>query len=129
MKIAVFRNSWLTSLATLLIIPGALFVIVGVLTALGINGPLEAVKPTAEKLGIKDPPGFNITSVVLFGPMIALLLVVFQFTSLEWKIMRDEFSVRFSFYKRPFPIVVALSSIAVLAMLSIYMFVENCNCH
>ena len=129
MKIAVFRNNWLTSFATLLVMPGAFFVIIGVLSALGINGPLEAVKPTAENMGIKDPPGLNITSVILFGPVVAFLLVVFQFMSMEWKFTRDEFSLHFNFYKRSFPIAVAILSVAVLAMLFLYMVAENCNCH
>jgi hypothetical protein len=129
MKIAVFKNNWLTSLAALLVIPGAYFVVVGVLSSLGVNGPLEAIQPFAEKLGIKDPPGFNITSVVLFGPVAAFLLVVFQFMSMEWKFTRDEFSLHFSFYKRSFPIMVALASVAVLGMLFLYMVAENCNCH
>lgn len=129
MRTAIFRSNWLTSLALLLVIPGAFFIVIGVLSALGIDGPLETIKPTAEKWGIKDPPGLNITSVILFGPMVAFLLVVFQFMSMEWKFTRDEFSLRFSFYKKPFPIVVAVASVAVLAMLALYMFGENCNCH
>jgi hypothetical protein len=113
----------------LLVIPSAFFVVIGVLSALGNNGPLETIRPWAEKWGIKDPPGLNITSLILFGPMVGFLLVVFQFMSMEWKFARDEFSLRFSFYKKPFPIIVAVTSAAVLAMLALYMFVENCNCH
>ena len=129
MRTAIFSSNWLTSLALLLVIPSAFFIVIGLLSALGNNGPLEAIRPWAEKWGIKDPPGLNITSVILFGPMVAFLLVVFQFMSMEWKFSRDEFSLRFSFYKKPFAIIVAVTSVAVLALLALYMFVENCNCH
>ena len=129
MRTAIFRNNWLTSAALLLVIPGAYFVIIGLLSAFGIPGPLEAIKPFAEKLGIKDPPGLNITSVVLFGPVVALLLTVFQFLTLEWHVAKNQFSLRLEFYKRWFPILVAGVSIGVLAILFLYMFLENCNCH
>jgi len=129
MKTAIFRNNWLTSLAVLLVIPAAYFIIIGVLSELGINGPLEAIQPLAEKWGIKDPPGLNITSVILFGPMIAFLLTVFQFMKLEWRLTKEEFFIQFSFYKKWLPIVVASASVAVLAMLFFYMLGENCNCN
>ena len=129
MKTAIFRNNWLTSLAVLLVIPAAYFIIIGVLSELGINGPLEAIQPLAEKWGIKDPPGLNITSVILFGPMIAFLLTVFQFMKLEWRLTKEEFFIQFSFYKKWLPIVVASASVAVLSMLFFYMLGENCNCN
>ena len=129
MKTAIFRNNWVTSLAVLLIVPAAYFVLIGILSEFGINGPLEAIQPVAERWGIKDGPGLNITSVIVFGPMVGFLLTIFQFMSMEWKLTRDEFFLHFSFYKKWFPIMVALTSGVVLALLFFYVAVENCNCH
>jgi len=128
MKIAIFRNHWLTSLALLLIIPTTYFILIGVLSQFDINGPMEAIQPFAEKWGIKDPPGLNITSVILFGPVLAFLLTIFQFMKMEWRITKEELFVHFTFYKRWFPIVIAAASVGVLAILFFYMLGENCNC-
>ena len=128
MKTITFKNNWLTAAGLLLVVPTAYFILIGVLSAFGISGPLEAIKPFAEKLGIKDPPGFNITSVILFGPMVAFLLTIFQFLKIEWHFSKEEFLLHLSFQKRWFPIMVAVASVGVLAMLSLYMFGENCRC-
>jgi len=128
MKTAIFRNDWLTCLALLLVLPAAYFVLIGVLSEFGINGPLEAIKPLAEDWGIKDGPGLNITSVILFGPMIAFLLTVFQFMKLEWRMTKEELTVHFSFYKRWFPVLVSAASVVVLGLLFLYVGAENCNC-
>jgi hypothetical protein len=128
MRITTFKNDWLTSVASLLVLPAACFILIGVLSEMGINGPLESIKPLAEQWGIKDGPGLNITSVIVFGPMLAFLLTVFQFMKIEWRLSRDEFFVQFNFYKRWFPIIIAAASIGVLAMLFFYVAVENCNC-
>lgn len=129
MRIMTFKNNWITTTALLLVLPSAYFVVIGVLAASGISGPLEAIRPFAEDLGIKDPPGLNITSLILFGPVIAILLTAFQFMKLEWRITKEEVFVQFSFYRRWFPILVTAASAVVLGFLFLYMFLENCNCH
>lgn len=128
MRTMTFKNNWLTSIAVILILPAAYFILIGILSEMGIYGPLESIKPLAEKWGIKDGPGLNITSVIVFGPMMALLLTVFQFMKIEWRVTREEFLLHFSFYKRWFPIMVAASGIVVLGLLFFYVAVENCNC-
>lgn len=128
MRTITFKNNWLTAAGLLLVLPTSYFILIGILSSLGINGPLEVIKPFAQKLGIKDPPGFNITSVILFGPMVAFLLTIFQFLKIEWRFSKEEFLLNLSFQKRWFPIMVAAASVVVLAMLSLYMFVENCRC-
>ena len=128
MRITTFKNNWLTSLALLLMLPCAYFILIGVLSEMGITGPLESIRPLAEKWGIKDGPGLNITSVIVFGPMLAFLLTVFQFMKLEWRLTKEEFFVQFSFYRRWFPVIIAAASVAVLGMLFFYVSVENCNC-
>ena len=59
MKTITFKNNWLTATALLIVLPTAYLSLVGVLSALGINGPLEATQPVAEEWGIKDPPGIE----------------------------------------------------------------------
>ena len=128
MRTITFKNNWVTSIALLLILPAAYFILIGILSEMGIYGPLESIKPLAEKWGIKDGPGLNITSVIVFGPMVAFLLTVFQFMKIEWRTSREEFLVQFSFYRRWFPILVAAASVGVSALLFFYVAVENCNC-
>ena len=128
MRTITFKSNWLTSIAAILILPCGYFILIGILSEIGISGPLESIKPLAEKWGIKDGPGLNITSVIVFGPMVAFLLTVFQFMRLEWRVTREEFLLHFSFYKRWFPVMVAASSIVVLGLLFFYVTVENCNC-
>ena len=128
MRTITFKNNWLTAVGLLLVLPTAYFILIGILSAFGFNGPLEAIKPFAERLGIKDPPGFNITSIILFGPMVAFLLTIFQFLRIEWHFSKEEFLLNLTFQKRWFPIMVAATSVGVLAMLTLYMFVENCRC-
>lgn len=129
MKTITFKNNWLTAAALLLTLPAAYFILIGLLSEFGINGPLEATKPIAEEWGIKDPPGgFNISSLILFGPMLAILLTIFQFLKIEWHLGKEEFFVHFTFQKRWFPIVITAASIMLLAFLFFYMLGENCHC-
>lgn len=128
MKTITFKNNSVTATGLLLVLPTAYFILIGLLSSIGISGPLEAIKPFVERLGIKDPPGFNITSVILFGPMVAFLLTIFQFLRIEWNFSKEEFLLNLSFQKRWFPIMVAVASVVVLGLLTLYMFVENCRC-
>lgn len=129
MRTTTFKSNWLTTIGLLLVLPTAYFILIGVLSEMGINGPLEATKPIAEKWGIKDPPGgFNISSLILFGPMLAILLTVFQFLKIEWHLTKEEFFLHFTFQKRWLPILVTASSVLLLALLFFYMVGENCNC-
>lgn len=129
MRTATFKSNWLTAIGLLLVLPTAYFILIGVLSEIGINGPLEATKPFAEKWGIKDPPGgLNISSLILFGPMVAILLTIFQFLKIEWHLAKEEFFLHFTFQKRWLPILVTASSVLLLALLFFYMVGENCTC-
>lgn len=129
MKTISIKNKLLAAAALLLALPTAYFILIGLLSELGVNGPLEATRPIAEKWGIKDPPGgFNISSLILFGPMLAILLTIVQFLKIEWHFAKQEFFVHFTFQKRWFPILITAGSIMLLAFLFFYMLGENCNC-
>ena len=47
MKTVTFKNNWLTATGLLLVMPTAYFILIGVLSEFGINGPLEAIQPLA----------------------------------------------------------------------------------
>lgn len=129
MQTSIFKNNWLTFLGFILILPAATFIIISVLKyGLGIDGPFDAIQPTAERWGIKDPPGFNITSVVAFGPVVAILLTIFQFIKLEWQLSKEEFLFKLSIHKRWLPLLVTLFAIGTLAVLFFYLVGENCKC-
>ena len=124
-----FKSNWITAAAVLLILPAAYFIMAGILSEFGINGPTEAVQPAAEALGIKEPPGgFNISTLILFGPMLAIPLTVFQFLKIEWHFSKEEFFLHFTFQRRWMPILVTIASGSLLAFLFFYMIGENCNC-
>src|SRR5215204_5652441 len=117
MRTTTFKNNWITTAALLLTLPTAYFILIGVLSELGINRPLEATQPLAEKWGIKDPPGgFNISSLILFGPMLAILLTIFQFLKIEWHLAKEEFFLHFTFQKRWLPILIVAGSVLLLAL-------------
>ena len=130
MRTTTFKSKSLTATGLLLVLPTAYFTLIGVLSELGINGPLEATKPIAEKWGIKEPPGgFNISSLILFGPMLSIFLTIFQFLKIEWHLTKEEFFLHFTFQKRWLPILVTAGSVLLLGLLFFYMIGENCNCH
>lgn len=129
MQTQLFKNNWLTSLGLLFLVPTTCFILFSILKyGLGIDGPFDTIQPTAEAWGIKNPPGFNITSLVLFGPIIALILTVFQFMKFEIRLSKEEFHFLLSFHKRWFPLLVSVFSIGLLAILFFYLLGENCKC-
>lgn len=128
MKTIFFKNNWLTTAALLLTLPSACFILIGILSEFGINGPIETIQPYAEGWGVKEQPGFNVTSLILFGPVIAILLTVFQFLKIEWHFTKEEFLLHLSILKRWFPLFVAAFSTGLLVVLFFYLIGENCNC-
>lgn len=114
--------------AILLVLPALLVITASILKyGLGIGNLFDSIAPTMEDWGIKDPPGFNITSVVAFGPVIALLIAVFAIVKL--KLMRSKekdvfvIEVKNSFVFRILTVLAAL----VLAAMCVYLVLENIN--
>jgi amino acid permease len=120
MKTTTFYNNWLTTAGILLALPATFFILIGVLSEFGINGPLEAIQPAAERWGIKDPPAWNITSLVLFRPIVAFLLAISQILKIEW---------HFTLQKKWFPLLAAVFSTRLPAVLFFYLIGANCNCY
>ena len=114
--------------AFLLVIPALLVITASVLKyGLGIGGLFDSIAPTMEKWGIKDPPGFNITSLVAFGPVVALLIAVFAIVKFQFLHLKEKdvfvIEVKNNFV---FRVLTVLSGL-VLATLCIYLALENIN--
>lgn len=129
MKTISSKSNGLTVLALLLALPTAWFILVAVLKyGFGIDGPFDSLAPTLEGWGIKESLGWNINLLILFGPMLAFLLAIFQVLAIEFHFNKEKWMLHFTVQKRWFPLLVAAFSIGLLAILFFYLIGENCNC-
>ena len=128
MRTMTFKNNALTIIAALLAFPTVYFIIANLLNEIGMPGPYNLIGSFVESAGGTEPLGWNINLLILGGPIVAILLTIFQFVKIEFHSAKDEFLLHFSIQKRWFPIVVTIVSVAVLASIFFYMLVENCNC-
>lgn len=122
MKTTTFKNNWLTAAGLLLALPAAWFICINLLNESGITGPYNASQPLIESLGR------NLDLLILFGPLLALMLIIFQVLKIEWQFTKEQFQVNFTIHKRWFPLLVAAFSLGLLAFLFFYAIGENCNC-
>jgi len=123
-----FKSNALTIVAALLAFPTAYFIFANLLNEIGIAGPYNLIGSFVESTGGREPLGWNINLLILCGPILAILLTIFQFVKIEFHPSKDEFLLHFSIQKRWFPILVTAVSGAVLATVFFYMLGENCNC-
>jgi len=128
MKTMTFKSNTLTIIAALLAFPTVYFIIANLLNEMGIAGPYNLIGSFVESAGGREPLGWNINLLILCGPILAILLTIFQFVKIEFHFSKEEFLVHFSIQKRWFPILVTAVSGAVLATVFFYMLGENCNC-
>ena len=128
MKTMTFKSNTLTIIAALLAFPTVYFIIANLLNEIGIAGPYNLIGSFVESTGGREPLGWNINLLILCGPILAILLTIFQFVKIEFHFSKEEFLVHFSIQKRWFPILVTAVSGAVLASIFFYMLGENCNC-
>ena len=117
MKTTTFKNNGVTAAGLLLTLPAAIFILIGILSEFGINGPIEAIQPTAEKWGIKEGLGWNINLLIVFGPLLAILFTVFQVLSMELKITKEEFLLNVAVQKNWVPLLVTIFSAGLLVIL------------
>ena len=129
MKSMTFKNNGLTTLALLLALPTAYFILISLLKfTMGVDGPYDAAQPTLESLGLNQSIGLNVNLLILFGPVVAFFLTIFQVLQVEWSITRERFKFSFSIIKHRFPLLVSAFSLSLLAILFFYLLGENCNC-
>jgi hypothetical protein len=126
METTTFKNKGMTVAALLLVLPTAYFILISILKySLGVDGPFDTASPILESLGIQESLGWNINLLILFGPLIAFMLCIFQILKINWQIERDTFSFNFSIKKKWFPLSVVIFSIGILAILFFYFLIEN----
>ena len=129
MKTGTFKNNWLTAGALLLALPTGYFILAAMLKyELKIEDPFNAIQPSLESWGIKDSLGWNINLLILFGPVLAFLLTIFQVLKIEFHFTKEEFNLQFSLQKIWFPLLVVGFSAGLIAILFFYALGENCNC-
>lgn len=127
MQPAINRR-WAIALGTLLVLPTAYFILISVLNDWGFSYLSEASQPLLQKLGFKDPPGFNINLLILFGPLIALALNFFAVFKIDWHNSREDFSINLSIQKHWLNMVLIIIAGILVAVLFFYAIGENCNC-
>ncbi|MBK5270568.1 MAG: hypothetical protein JJE22_06100 [Bacteroidia bacterium] len=119
---------WLNAVALLLTLPTAYFISISILKyKLGFDGQFDSIATVLERMGIKEPPGWNINLLILLGPVSGFLLAIFQVLIIRWQFTKEHFRFDFTIKKRWFPLLVAVFSISLLAMLFFYLLGENCN--
>lgn len=128
MTTVTFKNGWLTFLALLLVLPTGFFLLANVLNEVGVPGLYNVVDPFVEKAGGGQALGWNINLLILFGPVLALLLTIFQVLQFQVRFAKEEFRLSISVKKRWFPLLVTALAMSLLAILFFYALGENCNC-
>ena len=120
------RSNMLSIAALLLSLPTAYFILISILKyGLGLDGPFDAAQPFLERMGIKETLGWNINLLIVFGPLIALFISVFQVLVVEWHFTKEQFQFNFTIQRKWFPIFVALFAFASLCILFVYLLGEN----
>ncbi len=120
------QRNLLTAFALLLALPTAYFITISVLKyVLNIDGPFDNATPFLERMGIKENLGWNINLLILFGPLIAFLISIFQVLKINWQFSKEQFEFHFTIRKKWFPLMVVLLSGGLLLTLFIYLLGEN----
>lgn len=129
MKQTISKSNFISIIGLLFAIPTAYFIFISVLKyQFGINDPFDILQPSLERMGIKNAIGWNINLLILFGPVLAFVLTIFQVLRIKWEFTQHEFQFQFTIHKQWFPILVATFSLGMLAVLLAYGLGENCNC-
>ena len=103
------KQNGITILSLLLALPTAYFICISILKyEIGIDVPFDSVAPLLEQMGIKETVGWNINLLILFGPIVAFLLTVFQVLKIDWQFTKEQFIFHFTVKKRRFPLLLVL---------------------
>ena len=123
------KQNGIAIISLLLALPTAYFIVISVLKyELGVDGPFDSIAPLLESWGIKESLGWNINLLVLFGPLLAFFLTIFQLLGVRMQFTQNHFLFQITVRKRWLPLLVAGFSISLLAVLFTYLFGENCIC-
>jgi hypothetical protein len=120
------KQNWLARASLLLALPTAYFIIISVLKyGLNIDGPSDQATPFLERMGLKENLGWNINLLLLFGPLMAFLLTIFQVLTISWKFTKERLAFHFIIRKKGLPLLVVVLSGGLLLILFIYLAGEN----
>ncbi len=126
METTTHRRTWLNMLSLLLALPTAYFITISLLKyVFNVDGPFDNATPFLERMGIKENIGWNINLLILFGPLIAFLITIFQVLKINWQFSKEQFEFHFTIRKQWFPLMVAVLSGGLLLTLFIYLVGEN----
>ena len=123
------KQNGLAIASLLLALPTAYFIAISFLKyELAINSPFDTIAPFLERTGIRESLGWNINLLIVFGPVLAFLLLILQLLKMDWQFNKEQFDFHFTIKKRWFPLLIAGFSLSLLAILFIYLLGENCHC-
>jgi hypothetical protein len=128
MKLQNAKTNWLSIAALLLVLPAAWFIAISFLKyGLKIDAPFDVSQPFLERMGIKQPLGWNINLLILMGPLLAFALTIFQLLKIDWHFAKEQFHLNIVIQKKWTLLVIAGFSISVMAVLFLYLMGENCT--
>lgn len=127
MKTQLLKPNVSAVIGLVLAFPAAYFFFINILNEIGMSGLYDASEPMLESLGIQEGLGLNLNLLILLGPVLALLFNVTSILRIEWRNTKTEFDVHVQIEKRWINWIVAGLSGLCLAILFLYLFVENCR--
>ena len=123
------KQNGIAIISLLLALPTAYFIVISVLKyEFGVDGPFDSIAPLLGSWGIKESLGWNINLLILFGPLLAFFLTIFQLLGVRMQFTQNHFLFQITVRKRWLPLLVAGFSISLFAVLFTYLFGENCIC-
>lgn len=120
------RYTWLNAVSILLLVPATYVIVISLLKyGFGIDGPFDSSAPLLESMGIKDPPGWNINLLIVFGPLLAIFFSALQVLQIQWHFNRGQAEFRITGKKKWLPLCIGLFAGLVLLTLAVYLLGEN----
>jgi hypothetical protein len=125
-----FLNPHLAGIiAASLVIPSLYFIISAFLNyGLGVSGPWSLIEPIFERPENKSL-GLNINLLIIFGPIAACIISLFQVMQLDWRKEKEHVNINAAFLVRSYHWIIIAASLFCTASLLLYFLGENCNCH
>ena len=125
----ISQHNGIAIISLVMAFPTAYFIAIAILKyELGVDAPFDAIAPFLERWGIKEALGWNINLLILFGPLVAFLLTIFQLLRIRLQFTQNHFLFQIMVRKTWLPMLVAGFALSLLAILFVYLVGENCNC-
>ena len=103
------KQNGIAIISLVLALPTACFIAMAVLKyELGVNGPFDAIAPLLESWGIRDSLGWNINLLILFGPLLAFFLKIFQLLGVRMQFTQNHFLFQNLMKKKVFTIMMMI---------------------